>query len=120
MYRTHTAILDDLRRLGTAYNVYTHTNTKRHTEQVQLSFHRLLDRDGVATTVYTSLQVLSSHSALLAPCIPHASQRLRELLGGTGAEAHQPWQLEVVPSGRALPTSLVARLEAPAPELVPL
>lgn len=77
--------------------------------------HVTLDRDGAAATVYTAIQALSGLSVLLSPFIPHASQRLRELLGGTGDVARQPWQLEVIPPGRALPapTPLVARLEVP-------
>jgi methionyl-tRNA synthetase len=42
------------------------------------------------TILHTALQVVSDANTLLTPFLPHAAQRVHELLGGTGVWAAQP------------------------------
>jgi methionyl-tRNA synthetase len=47
------------------------------------------------TILHTALQVVSDANTLLTPFLPHAAQRVHELLGGTGVWAAQPEIREV-------------------------
>jgi methionyl-tRNA synthetase len=73
--------------------------------------------DEAATTIFVMLQVLSALKTLFAPYLPHASQRLHELLGFTGDVARTPWAAEPVAPGQPLPVPapLFAKFDAPAP-----
>ncbi|HEV7126980.1 MAG TPA: methionine--tRNA ligase [Ktedonobacterales bacterium] len=73
--------------------------------------------DEAATTIFVMLQVLNALKTLFAPYLPHASQRLHELLGFTGDVARTPWAAEPVAPGQPLPVPapLFAKFDAPAP-----
>ncbi len=47
------------------------------------------------TILHTALQVVSDANTLLTPFLPHAAQKVHELLGGTGVWAEQPEMPEV-------------------------
>jgi methionyl-tRNA synthetase len=47
------------------------------------------------TVLHTALQVVSDANTLLTPFLPHAAQRVHELLGGKGTWAGQPEQAQV-------------------------
>jgi methionyl-tRNA synthetase len=53
------------------------------------------------TVLHTALQVVSDANTLLTPFLPHAAQKVHELLGGTGVWAAQPDLLEVSESDGA-------------------
>jgi methionyl-tRNA synthetase len=48
------------------------------------------DRDRLATVLNTAAQAVSDANTLLAPFLPHSSQKVHEVLGGTGTFAPQP------------------------------
>jgi methionyl-tRNA synthetase len=47
------------------------------------------------TILHTALQVVSDANTMLTPFLPHAAQRVHELLGGTGVWSAQPDLSEV-------------------------
>ena len=49
----------------------------------------------MATILHVALQVVSDCNTLLSPFLPHAAQRVHELLGGTGVHTPQPEIQEV-------------------------
>ena len=53
------------------------------------------DPDRRDTILHTALQVVSDANTLLTPFLPHAAQRVHELLGGTGVWSAQPEIREV-------------------------
>jgi methionyl-tRNA synthetase len=54
-----------------------------------------VSRARVATILHVALQVVSDCNTLLTPFLPHAAQRIHELLGGTGVHAPMPSIVEV-------------------------
>ena len=56
---------------------------------------RETDRERMATILHVALQVVSDCNTLLSPFLPHAAQRVHELLGGTGVHTPQPEIQEV-------------------------
>ncbi|GAA1746372.1 methionine--tRNA ligase [Luedemannella helvata] len=52
-------------------------------------------RDRLATILYVALQAVSDLNTLLTPFLPHAAQKIHELLGGTGVHAPMPEIREV-------------------------
>jgi methionyl-tRNA synthetase len=75
------------------------------------------DRDRAGTSLHVVIQALGALRLLLAPYIPHATQKLHELLGFTGDVAREPWAFAPVPAGQVLsaPTPLFTKFD-PAPE----
>ncbi|HID73666.1 MAG TPA: methionine--tRNA ligase [Thermoplasmata archaeon] len=67
------------------------------------------DRDEAATVVHTACRVIRALSHLMAPYLPHAAERLHEMLGGEGSVHDRPWGegLEDLPPG-----------ELPAPSIL--
>jgi methionyl-tRNA synthetase len=62
------------------------------------------DPERQGTILHTALQVVSDANTLLTPFLPHASQKVHELLGGEGVWAAQPEIREVSEdSGREYP-----------------
>ena len=53
------------------------------------------------TVLATTLQAVSDCNTLLTPFLPHASQQVHELLGGTGVWAAMPEIREVSEEGNA-------------------
>jgi methionyl-tRNA synthetase len=53
------------------------------------------DPDRMGTILYVALQAVSDCNTLLTPFLPHAAQRIHELLGGTGVHAPMPEIVEV-------------------------
>jgi methionyl-tRNA synthetase len=53
------------------------------------------DPDRLGTILHVALQVVSDCNVLLTPFLPHAAQRIHELLGGTGTHAPMPTLREV-------------------------
>ena len=53
------------------------------------------DPDRLATILHVALQAVSDCNTLLTPFLPHAAQRVHELLGGTGVHAPMPEIREV-------------------------
>ena len=53
------------------------------------------DRDRLGTILHVALQVVSDCNVLLTPFLPHAAQKIHELLGGTGVHAPMPELREV-------------------------
>lgn len=52
-------------------------------------------RDRLATILYVALQAVSDLNTLLTPFLPHAAQKIHELLGGQGVHAPMPEIREV-------------------------
>nr|MBF6592515.1 class I tRNA ligase family protein [Ktedonobacterales bacterium] len=73
------------------------------------------DRDRAGTSLHVVIQALGALRALLAPYVPHAAQKLHELLGFSGAVDALPWEFAPVPAGQALPvpTPLFTKYDAP-------
>jgi methionyl-tRNA synthetase len=71
------------------------------------------DRQAAASTLHTTLHVLSALRAALHPFLPHATQRLHELLGGTGTAAAAGWGAPRPTPGTPLPepTPLFTKLD---------
>ncbi|MEO7003513.1 MAG: methionine--tRNA ligase [Ktedonobacterales bacterium] len=77
------------------------------------------DRAAAARTVYTMLHALNGLKLLFAPYTPFSSQKLHELLGGSGDVSACPWELQQVAPGTKLPTPtpLFVKFDPPvAPE----
>ncbi|MBO0794201.1 MAG: methionine--tRNA ligase [Ktedonobacteraceae bacterium] len=74
-----------------------------------------VDLEGAGTTIYVMIQVLSGLRILLCPYLPFSSQKLHEYLGFSGDVSKARWQLEYVPTGKALPkpAPLFTKLEVP-------
>jgi methionyl-tRNA synthetase len=53
------------------------------------------DPERMGTILYVALQAVSDCNTLLTPFLPHAAQRIHELLGGTGIHAPMPSIVEV-------------------------
>jgi methionyl-tRNA synthetase len=53
------------------------------------------ERERLATVLHTVLQVISDCNTLLTPFLPHAAQKIHELLGNTGIHAPMPQIVEV-------------------------
>src|SRR4051794_39889011 len=53
------------------------------------------DRARMGTILYVALQAVRDCNTLLTPFLPHAAQRIHELLGGTGVHAPMPSVVEV-------------------------
>ncbi|MGC9667960.1 methionine--tRNA ligase [Planosporangium sp. 12N6] len=53
------------------------------------------DKDRMGTILYVTLQAVSDLNTMLTPFLPHAAQRIHELLGGTGVHAPMPSIVEV-------------------------
>jgi methionyl-tRNA synthetase len=53
------------------------------------------DKDRMGTILYVALQAVSDCNTLLTPFLPHAAQKIHELLGGTGVHAPMPSIVEV-------------------------
>jgi len=53
------------------------------------------DKPRMGTILHVALQVVSDCNTLLTPFLPHAAQRIHELLGGTGVHAPMPSIVEV-------------------------
>jgi methionyl-tRNA synthetase len=53
------------------------------------------DPDRMGTILYVALQAVSDCNTLLTPFLPHAAQKIHELLGGTGVHAPMPSIVEV-------------------------
>jgi methionyl-tRNA synthetase len=53
------------------------------------------DKDRMGTVLHVALQVVSDANTLLTPFLPHAAQKIHELLGGTGVHAPMPEIREV-------------------------
>jgi methionyl-tRNA synthetase len=53
------------------------------------------DRERMGTILYVTLQAVSDLNTMLTPFLPHAAQRIHELLGGTGVHAPMPSIVEV-------------------------
>ncbi|GII21251.1 methionine--tRNA ligase [Planosporangium mesophilum] len=53
------------------------------------------DKERMGTILYVTLQAVSDLNTLLTPFLPHAAQRIHELLGGTGVHAPMPEIVEV-------------------------
>jgi len=49
----------------------------------------------MGTILYVALQAVSDCNTLLTPFLPHAAQKIHELLGGTGVHAPMPSIVEV-------------------------
>jgi methionyl-tRNA synthetase len=79
------------------------------------------DKARMGTILYVALQVVDDCKTLLAPFLPHSSQRVHELLGGEGAFVPMPEIVEVadVDGGPSYPI-LTGDYNFPAWESVPL
>ncbi|MGY0233282.1 methionine--tRNA ligase [Longispora urticae] len=79
------------------------------------------DKPRMGTVLYVALQVISDCKTLLAPFLPHSSQQVHELLGGTGVFAPMPEIREVadLDGGPTYPV-LTGDYVFPAWESVPL
>jgi methionyl-tRNA synthetase len=53
------------------------------------------DPERMGTILYVTLQAVSDLNTMLTPFLPHAAQRIHELLGGTGVHAVMPSIVEV-------------------------
>ncbi len=53
------------------------------------------DRERMGTVLHVALQVVSDCNTLLTPFLPHAAQKIHELLGGAGVHAPMPEIREV-------------------------
>jgi methionyl-tRNA synthetase len=53
------------------------------------------DPDRMGTILHVALQAVSDCNILLTPFLPHAAQKIHELLGGTGVHAPMPSIVEV-------------------------
>ncbi|GAA1805716.1 methionine--tRNA ligase [Planosporangium flavigriseum] len=53
------------------------------------------DKERMGTILYVTLQAISHLNTMLTPFLPHAAQRIHELLGGTGVHAPMPSIVEV-------------------------
>ncbi|GAB4046497.1 methionine--tRNA ligase [Catellatospora paridis] len=53
------------------------------------------DRPRLATILHTALQAITDCNTLLTPFLPHAAQKIHELLGGQGVHAPMPEIVEV-------------------------
>ncbi|HEV7897368.1 MAG TPA: methionine--tRNA ligase [Planosporangium sp.] len=53
------------------------------------------DPERMGTILYVALQAVSDANTLLTPFLPHAAQKIHELLGGTGVHAPMPSIVEV-------------------------
>ncbi|WP_155368859.1 methionine--tRNA ligase [Catellatospora vulcania] len=53
------------------------------------------DRPRLATILHTALQAITDCNTLLTPFLPHAAQKIHELLGGEGVHAPMPQIVEV-------------------------
>src|SRR6266536_910770 len=53
------------------------------------------DPERMGTILYVALQAVSDCNTLLTPFLPHAAQKIHELLGGTGVHAPMPSIVEV-------------------------
>jgi methionyl-tRNA synthetase len=53
------------------------------------------DRERMGTILHVALQVVSDCNTLLTPFLPHAAQKIHELLGGSGVHAPMPEIREV-------------------------
>ena len=60
------------------------------------------DRSAAATSIWTSLQVVSAFRTLTAPFLPFSAQRLHEWLGGTDVVHTLAWQAVPLPPDQAL------------------
>ena len=71
------------------------------------------DPERAATSLWTSLQVISALRVLTAPYLPFSAQRLHELLGEVGSVHDLPWAFRELPAGRSLqpPQPLFRKLE---------
>jgi methionyl-tRNA synthetase len=61
-----------------------------------------VDRERAATSLWTSLQVISALRVLTAPYLPFSAQTLHEYLGDTGSVAELSWAAIELPAGRKL------------------
>jgi methionyl-tRNA synthetase len=73
------------------------------------------DRVRAGTSLHVVIQALGALRLLLAPYIPHATQKLHELLGFSGDVAQVAWAYAPVPAGQALPvpTPLFTKFDPP-------
>ena len=71
------------------------------------------DPERAATTLWTSLQVISALRVLTSPYLPFSAQQLHETLGDGGQVAALPWAPLELPAGRRLapPKPLFRKLE---------
>jgi methionyl-tRNA synthetase len=53
------------------------------------------DPERMGTVLHVALQAVSDCNILLTPFLPHAAQKIHELLGGTGVHAPMPSIVEV-------------------------
>jgi methionyl-tRNA synthetase len=53
------------------------------------------DKDRMATVLHVALQAIAYCNTLLTPFLPHAAQRIHELMGGEGVHAPMPSIVEV-------------------------
>ncbi|HEX6969780.1 MAG TPA: methionine--tRNA ligase [Micromonosporaceae bacterium] len=53
------------------------------------------DKARMGTVLHVALQVISDANTLLTPFLPHAAQKIHELLGGTGVHAPMPTIVDV-------------------------
>ncbi|WP_432834924.1 methionine--tRNA ligase [Dactylosporangium sp. CA-092794] len=63
------------------------------------------DKPRMATVLHVALQAVRDCNTLLTPFLPHAAQRIHELLGGTGIHAPMPEirEVEDLDNGRTYP-----------------
>jgi methionyl-tRNA synthetase len=63
------------------------------------------DKARMGTVLHVALQAVRDCNTLLTPFLPHAAQRIHELLGGTGVHAPMPEirEVEDLDNGRTYP-----------------
>jgi methionyl-tRNA synthetase len=83
--------------IGEAMRVVGEAN-KYLSEQAPWKLKDATDSGGTArmgTILHVALQVVSDCNTLLTPFLPHAAQRIHELMGGTGVHAPMPSIVQV-------------------------
>ncbi|ASW53467.1 methionine--tRNA ligase [Plantactinospora sp. KBS50] len=90
--------------IGEAMRVVAEAN-KYLSEQAPWKLKAEADKPRMGTILHVALQAVSDANILLTPFLPHAAQKIHELLGGTGVHAPMPSivQVEDLDGGPAYP-----------------
>jgi methionyl-tRNA synthetase len=80
--------------IGEAMRVVAEAN-KYLSEQAPWKLKGADEKGRMGTILHVALQAVSDANTLLTPFLPHAAQRVHELLGGTGVHAPMPSIVEV-------------------------
>ena len=80
--------------IGEAMRVVAEAN-KYLSDQAPWKLKTEADKPRMGTILHVALQVVSDANTLLTPFLPHSSQKVHELLGGTGVHAPMPSIVEV-------------------------